>query len=99
MSNYCQKHLLHAPAILKDECRCCQLEAQLEAAKAELRQFKNPNNVVIATGTLVRLQKHRTKLAVVREMEVPTGYSAKFTHGWGSCLQTVKAAIGEKDDG
>ena len=34
MSKYCQKHLLHAPPILEEECQCCQLEAQLESYKA-----------------------------------------------------------------
>ena len=43
----------------------------------------------------VRAEKAEKQLEAVRSMEVPTGYSAKFTHGWGSCLQTVKAAIGE----
>ena len=33
MSKYCQKHLLHAPPILKEECQCCKLEAQLAAVK------------------------------------------------------------------
>jgi len=38
----------------------------------------------------------QAQLEAVREMEVPTGYSAKFTHGWGVCLQTVKAMLEDK---
>ena len=31
----CQKHLLHAPSMLKEDCPCCQLEAQLAHADLE----------------------------------------------------------------
>jgi hypothetical protein len=43
--------------------------------------------------------KLQAQVGAILQMEVPTGYSAHFTHGWGSCLQTIKAAIkGEGDE-
>jgi len=51
-------------------------------------------DVHLMSEQLVRAEE---KLEKVREMEVPTGYSAKFTHGWASCLQIVQQAL-ENDD-
>lgn len=33
----CQKHLLHAPSMLKEDCPCCQLEAQLDKVGLYIR--------------------------------------------------------------
>ena len=45
---------------------------------------------------LKRIDGLEARLEAVREMEVPTGYSAKFKHGWWVCLQTVKAMLEDK---